>query len=734
MPGTNGKKVIVVGAGLGGMSAALSLALEGCQVVLFEKNPKVGGKLNVLSSHGYRFDLGPSILTLPHLFARTFEKAGKRLEDYVPLCTVRPHWRNLFEDGTVVDLHPEDEPMAEEMDRAGEPRRNLDAFLEYSGKLYDLVNRGYFEQGLDSVGDFRSFYGLLNFLRFDIFRSMHQSVERHFKTRYFVDIFDFFIKYVGSSAYRAPAFMNCMSTIQFRHDLWYVMGGMYNLAVGLEKLMRELGIRIELNAEVSSLIRSGDGQGVMGLDMTQTEFGPGLVYHLAIRGFDTGIATPAHVSNAVLESITLTNQNKVGIDNRHATAIHKLRSDNVVPAVRHRGGHLVLIDAELVGGGKDAVAIEATGDYYLRDVRSVGYRAALGHDGQVVPGRVIRERLSGRAHTLGNGSAKSLNLPVRQPPAIFREPADRWRIVEPRKGDSTAMLQEAMNSGAATIFLHSGTYQVNQTIRVPATVRRILSSRGATLKGSRENFAIGGLTNPVEPGFGGARPFLRLEGRTDRSITIERVRLSAWPHRAHQIEIATPRPVLIRHGAGGHPGGEIRTARGSAGGSLFLVETGSDLRIEGDYVVFARQYNPENNPFRPAHRQTMMRRTYVINDGARVWVLGFKTESPAIHVITRNGGQTEVLGGFFRDHFGPEAGLAGKDLEGEQVPYFIVENAVLSAMYAQFASQPGAARSLQLVARRGEHERKIELSSTTFNVPLIRADTRPDVPGERPSR
>jgi len=482
------------------------------------------------------------------------------------------------------------------------------------------------------------------------------------------------------------------------------------------------------------VIRSGDGQGVMGLDMAQTEFGPGLVYHLAVTGFDTGIATPAQVSNAVLESITLTNQNKVGIDNRHPTAIRKLRSDNRVPAVRHRGGHLVLIDAELTGGGEDAVAIEATGDYYLRNVRSTGYRAALSHDGQVVPGRIVRERLSGKTHTLGDGPAKSLNLPVRQPPAIFREPADQWLAVEPRQGDSTAMLQEAMNSGAATIFLHSGTYQVNQTIRVPATVRRILSSRGAILKGSRENFGIGGLTNPVEPGYGGAKPFLRLEGRTDRSITIERVHMSAWPHRACHIEIATPRPVLIRHGAGGHPGGEIRTARGSAGGSLFLVETSSDLRIEGDYDVFARQYNPENNPFRPAHRQTMMRRTYVVNDGARVWVLGFKTESPAIHVVTRNGGQTEVLGGFFRDHFGPEAGLAGKDLEGEQVPYFIVENAVISAMYEQFASRRGAARSLQLVARRGEHERKIELSPTTFNVPLIRADTRPDGPGERPSR
>ena len=476
------------------------------------------------------------------------------------------------------------------------------------------------------------------------------------------------------------------------------------------------------------VIRSGDGQGVMGLDMTQTEFGPGMVYGLSITGFDTGIATPAQVSNAVLESINLTDQNKVGIDNRHPTAIRNLRSRNRVPAVRHRGGHLVLIDAELVGGAEDAVAIEARGDYYLRNVRSAGYRAALSHDGRILEGRKIREHLSGKAYVLGERPASSLNLPVREPPAIFLEPADRWLVVEPRGGDSTSMLQEAMDSGAATIFLKSGTYDVNKTIRVPGTVRRILSSRGANLRGDRETFGIGGLTNPSEPGYGGAKPFLRLEGRTDRPLTIERVRMGAWPHRAHLIEIATPRPVLIRHGAGGHPGGEIRTAKGSSGGSLFLIETGNDIRVKGDYRVFARQYNPENNPFRVEHSETMMKRTYIVNDGGRVWVLGYKTESPAIHAVTRNGGQTEVLGGFFRDHFGPEEGLAGQDLGGRQVPYFIVEDAATSAMYRQFAWRHGAARSLQLVVRSGEHEESIELTPDSLTVPLIRAVTRSDDP------
>lgn len=261
----NGKHVVVVGSGLGGISAALSLALEGFRVSVHEKNRQIGGKLNQLVSNGYTFDLGPSILTLPHVFAATFEKAGRKLEDYVPLRTVRPHWRNFFEDGTVVDLAPETDRIEEEARKVGEPPENVKRFLAYSGKLYDLVNRGYFEQGLDSAAAFRDFYGLTNFLKFDLFRSMHGSVKRHFATSYYVDIFDFFIKYVGSSAYRAPAFMNCLPTIQYRHDLWYVDGGLYGLARGLEKLMRELDIGIHLQSEVERILVDEADQAVRGI-------------------------------------------------------------------------------------------------------------------------------------------------------------------------------------------------------------------------------------------------------------------------------------------------------------------------------------------------------------------------------------------------------------------------------------------------------------------------------------
>lgn len=250
------KNVIVIGAGLGGLSAAICLAQEGYAVKVYDKNPQIGGKLNLLKAEGYTFDLGPSILTLPHVFERLFERSGKRMSDYISIRPVRPHWRNFFEDGTIVDLDPDPQAMAEQARRVGEPPENVVRFLEYSARLFDLVDAGYFQKGLDTAAEFRRFYGLRAFPKFDLLRSMHGGVRRFIRSRYLRDVFDYFIKYVGSSAYRAPAFMNCMPTIQFRYDLWYVDGGLYNIAIGLRRLMDELGISIRCGAEVVRIEKS----------------------------------------------------------------------------------------------------------------------------------------------------------------------------------------------------------------------------------------------------------------------------------------------------------------------------------------------------------------------------------------------------------------------------------------------------------------------------------------------
>lgn len=256
------KSVVVIGAGLGGLSAAISLRAEGFEVEVVEKNDRIGGKLNFREIEGFGFDLGPSIFTLPQFFQSLFERSGRKMEDYLELERVNPHWRNFFENGTVIDLDDDPGVMRQELAKLpGDPDHHwsqFQNFLTYARGQYDLVNEGYFSKGLDNLREFIRHYGWRKLLfRMDHRNSMAGSIARHFDDDHLRRIFEYFIKYVGSSALDSPGYMNMMPVIQFDYGLWYVRGGMYNLARGLGRLLEDLGIRLRLGQEVSAIDRSG---------------------------------------------------------------------------------------------------------------------------------------------------------------------------------------------------------------------------------------------------------------------------------------------------------------------------------------------------------------------------------------------------------------------------------------------------------------------------------------------
>lgn len=252
------KHVVVIGAGLGGMSAAILLARDGFQVTLLEKNAAAGGKLNLLQTQGFSFDLGPSIFTLPQFFRPIFEGDGKRLEDYVTLQRLDPQWRNFFEDGIVVDLWENREQMRLELERFG-PRvlREYEEFLAYSRRQYEIVERGYLRHGLDTFGQFLRFYGLRDARDLDYLRSMSGSIYKRLSNPYLRDIFEYFIKYVGSSALDSPAFMNLMPNIQMEFGMWYVSGGLYELARAFRRRLEECGVTLLLGCEVVKIDHAG---------------------------------------------------------------------------------------------------------------------------------------------------------------------------------------------------------------------------------------------------------------------------------------------------------------------------------------------------------------------------------------------------------------------------------------------------------------------------------------------
>ena len=252
-------RVVVVGAGIGGMSAAIMLALRGFSVTILEKNSNLGGKLNVLETGGFSFDLGPSILTLPHIFRPIFEADGKRLEDYLSLVRVDPQWRNFFEDGTVLNLFESTEDMRGELARFGPGVFiEYEKFLAYSRAQYHTNERGYLREGFDTFMEMLKFYGFGGSGDMDYLSTMSGSIRKRISNPYLRDMFEYFIKYVGSSALDSPGFMNLMPNIQLEFGLWYVQGGLYQLARAFERRLREVGVSVCLGSKAVSIQKQGE--------------------------------------------------------------------------------------------------------------------------------------------------------------------------------------------------------------------------------------------------------------------------------------------------------------------------------------------------------------------------------------------------------------------------------------------------------------------------------------------
>lgn len=254
------KTAIVIGGGLGGLSAAVSLAQSGFDVSLYEKNAHLGGKLNRLNQDGFGFDLGPSILTMKHIFDKLFVRSGVRMDDYIETVEVEHQWRSFFPDGTVLDLYGDLEKMAAmNKDLSAEDMAEYREFLLYAKKLYDITDQGYFSSGLDNISEVIRHHGVVDAMKsFDVFSTMYEAIDKRISNPKLRDMLAYFIKYVGSSPYEAPAILNMMIYMQHKQGVWYVPGGMHGIAEGIVRLGKELGVTFYTETEVVKLHHGKD--------------------------------------------------------------------------------------------------------------------------------------------------------------------------------------------------------------------------------------------------------------------------------------------------------------------------------------------------------------------------------------------------------------------------------------------------------------------------------------------
>ncbi len=252
----------VVGAGLGGLAAACTLAARGHKVILFDKNPWLGGKAAQLDEAGYRFDMGPTILTVPSVLGRIFTEAGRSMSDYLDLVRLDPQWRCFFDDGAQLDLHDTEAASAGAIaalsPQSGPGYRD---FMAMSRQLRSVSDRFFLWRSVEDIRDtldFRTSMDLAT-LKDVLSLRMGSTVAREIRRRVpdprVAQMLDHFVQYVGSSPYNAPAVLCSIAQMQTEDGVWYPMGGTRAVPAALERLAGELGVDLRPSTDVTRILQ-----------------------------------------------------------------------------------------------------------------------------------------------------------------------------------------------------------------------------------------------------------------------------------------------------------------------------------------------------------------------------------------------------------------------------------------------------------------------------------------------
>jgi phytoene desaturase len=261
------KPIGVIGGGLGGLASACVLAARGYPVVVFERNDWLGGKAAQLSGCGFRFDMGPTILTIPSVLRRIFSEAGRRLEDYLELIRLDPQWRCFFHDGSVLDLVQDQAAMAQSLDRfaprtgSGERYRE---FIDYSSRLDRISQRHFFYKSIGGLRDMFDWRGSLDpqmlgdVLAMRMGSSVAGTIRAFTPDERVAQMMDHFTQYVGSSPYNSPAVLCGIAHMQTDEGVWYPRGGTRTVPLALEKLARELGVEFRTGVPIEKILTNAD--------------------------------------------------------------------------------------------------------------------------------------------------------------------------------------------------------------------------------------------------------------------------------------------------------------------------------------------------------------------------------------------------------------------------------------------------------------------------------------------
>lgn len=251
-------KAIIIGAGIAGIATAIRLSLKGYQVEVFEAGPIAGGKLSEMKLNDFRFDMGPSLFTMPQYVDELFTLAGKNPSDYFKYEKLDIVCNYFYEDGTRISAFADRNKFAEEIaTKTEDSAESIIQFLENSKNIYEITNSVFLQRSLhkwSSYFSWQTFKSLIRFPQIDAFRSMNKSIESYFKDYKTIRFFNRYATYNGSNPYKAPATLNVIPHFEQYFGAYFPVGGMYSISSSLEQLARDLGVTFSFNSYVEEIV------------------------------------------------------------------------------------------------------------------------------------------------------------------------------------------------------------------------------------------------------------------------------------------------------------------------------------------------------------------------------------------------------------------------------------------------------------------------------------------------
>ncbi|EKF86061.1 NAD(P)/FAD-dependent oxidoreductase [Methanobacterium formicicum] len=247
-------KVLIVGAGFGGLSAAALLAKDGYQVTVIEKNEGPGGRASVYSDHGFYFDMGPSWYLMPDVFEHFYANFDLKPEDLFQLEKLDPSYRVFFDDTNIVDISSDLEKNYQLFDSLEEGgAEKLKEYLASAEELYDHSVKEMLYRDYTSVLDFLNGKLLLSGIRMNILENLEHYVNRKFSSDEARKIVQYSIGFLGSSPKKTPSLYHIMSHIDLTLGVWYPQGGIREVARTMMELAQTYGALFKFNEPVELL-------------------------------------------------------------------------------------------------------------------------------------------------------------------------------------------------------------------------------------------------------------------------------------------------------------------------------------------------------------------------------------------------------------------------------------------------------------------------------------------------